>query len=348
MNISQSSEVGLRLSKNRANIRKFIQRLRENMIYCWELPETPIKSKPKVQKSKKNKVDITPETLMKKTEESLSLIGSNNTESTINLPLDEMVITEDETSTIGKRNFTECEIDDSEEEISNYEIELVNKSKGKFLGQRHNKNQEFLDEFETPDEAILELITFLTVQNVIDKSSVIWEPSCGLNQKIVSVFKNKGFNGIFGTDINYGEHLDFLEAPCPENCDIIITNPPWSQNKKFLEKALDCGLPFAFLIKVEVISTKYLSDVISKIPCCGLLPNNGKFNFRNPKTEISIQVGTTFWFIGNYLPEVLNIDFDYTFLPFLYSNNQFSNDEINEHEMEYDDEDFFGTKSSSI
>lgn len=54
---------------------------------------------------------------------------------------------------------------------------------------------------------------------------------------------------VIGTDISGG--VDYLTAETPENVDFIITNPPFSLAQEFIEKSLERGIPFAFLLKSQ-------------------------------------------------------------------------------------------------
>lgn len=84
-----------------------------------------------------------------------------------------------------------------------------------------------------------------------DFSQFIWEPACGEGH-ISEVLLKNGFD-VLSTDIvNRGYkgqriEIDFLKAnlfsDLSENCMDIITNPPYSQAKEFIQKALDISTP---------------------------------------------------------------------------------------------------------
>ena len=84
-----------------------------------------------------------------------------------------------------------------------------------------------------------------------DFSQFIWEPACG-EDHISEVLLQNGFD-VLSTDIvNRGykgqrTEIDFLKAnlfsDLSENCMDIITNPPYSQAKEFIQKALDISTP---------------------------------------------------------------------------------------------------------
>lgn len=84
-----------------------------------------------------------------------------------------------------------------------------------------------------------------------DFSQFIWEPACGEGH-ISEVLLQNGFD-VLSTDIvNRGYkgqriEIDFLKAnlfsDLSGNCMDIITNPPYSQAKEFIQKALDISTP---------------------------------------------------------------------------------------------------------
>ena len=55
LNVPLDSPCGLIIKKNRRNIRNFLQRIRDIIIGCWELPETPDKVAEQANKKSKTK-----------------------------------------------------------------------------------------------------------------------------------------------------------------------------------------------------------------------------------------------------------------------------------------------------
>ena len=98
------------------------------------------------------------------------------------------------------------------------------------------------DYYPTPPEATQALLNFLE----IPKNMIIWEPACGKGH-MVDVMKNNGYQ-VIGTDIISG--TDYLTEPLPL-CDWIITNPPFNQSQEFIERSIEHGKPFAFLLKSQ-------------------------------------------------------------------------------------------------
>lgn len=109
-------------------------------------------------------------------------------------------------------------------------------------GKRH-KN----DFYPTPPECTIALIDFLEKHFLLRKKDIIWEPACG-NNAMVDVFKKRGYN-VHATDIQQGQN--YLTGSLACDFDWIITNPPFSLSKEFIEKSIAERKPFALLLKSQ-------------------------------------------------------------------------------------------------
>ena len=94
------------------------------------------------------------------------------------------------------------------------------------------------DEMYTPPVAMDYIMPFL------DKSKTYWEACYGKGH-MANTLKENGFD-VVGT-----KNLDCLTHEPPVDWDIWITKPPFNGNKKFIERAIDLGKPFAFLVRLE-------------------------------------------------------------------------------------------------
>jgi len=94
----------------------------------------------------------------------------------------------------------------------------------------------------------------------------IWEPTA-TTKNITNYFSDYD---IVGTTSN------FLTTDI--DCDIIITNPPYSIKDKFLERAYDIGKPFMFLLPITALEGKKRNELFSKNGIQLILPNY-RFNF---------------------------------------------------------------------
>ena len=104
---------------------------------------------------------------------------------------------------------------------------------------KFNKN----DEYFTPEYAVEPIIKYLK------KGSTIWCPFDKISSNYVKVFKDNGFNVVYG-HIETGQ--DFFEVDVPE-CDYIISNPPYSLKGDIFKRLYEIGKPFAMLINFQGI-----------------------------------------------------------------------------------------------
>lgn len=101
------------------------------------------------------------------------------------------------------------------------------------------------DECYTPPEAIYPLLEF------IKPNQTVWCPFDKEDSNYVKILQENGFDVVY-SHIDYGQ--DFFEYE-PEHWDCIISNPPFSNKRKFFERALSFNKPFALLM-----SATWLND----------------------------------------------------------------------------------------
>ena len=105
----------------------------------------------------------------------------------------------------------------------------------------HGEKRRKLDYYPTPPEATQALLDYLQ----LPKKTKIWECACGTGS-MVDVIRSNGYACV-GTDIVTGH--DFLTHR--EDCDWIITNPPFFLAEQFIVRAGQIGVPFALLLKSQ-------------------------------------------------------------------------------------------------
>lgn len=115
----------------------------------------------------------------------------------------------------------------------------------KIVGADGNRHKN--DFYPTPPECTIALLEFLRKHNLIRYGDNVWEPACG-NGAMVNVLQKKGYDA-FGTDVTEG--YDYLKTDFSKECDWIITNPPFSLAKEFIERSLLLKKPFALLLKSQ-------------------------------------------------------------------------------------------------
>lgn len=115
------------------------------------------------------------------------------------------------------------------------------------------------DEFYTPKYAISPLLKY------INHNTKVWCPFDTEESIIVKELKNHGCD-VTNSHIFNGE--DFFE--CEKDCDVIISNPPYSLKGEVFEKLFSLKKPFAMLVGVV-----------------GLFESSKRFNlFKENKFEI--------------------------------------------------------------
>ena len=119
----------------------------------------------------------------------------------------------------------------------------------------------------TPPDAIDYIVPYLPK----DKT---YREMCYGKWHMANELKKRWYNVIWQEDWDC-----FVENP---ECDIIITNPPFTWNKKFVQRAIDLWKPFVFLLRLEhlwwVQAYKMFKDMNIEI----IIPKN-RINFITPK-----------------------------------------------------------------
>jgi hypothetical protein len=105
------------------------------------------------------------------------------------------------------------------------------------------KNSRQFDELYTPEYAVEPVLKYIPAD-----VKTIWCP-CDTNEsKVVQKLQRAGYD-VYFTHIECG--FDFLKTNI--DCDMIITNPPYSTKDKMLARAYELGKPFAFLLPLTAL-----------------------------------------------------------------------------------------------
>lgn len=134
------------------------------------------------------------------------------------------------------------------------------------------------DEIYTPAYALNPLLPYLK------REWKIWECAYGKGA-LVNHLKSQGFNVV-------GNGEDFLQYEI--DCDVIITNPPYSLKEEFLERAYIIGKPFAFLLPLTALEGKSRGKLYHKYGIQLIIPNK-RINFITPNNGKSSWFATA-WF----------------------------------------------------
>jgi hypothetical protein len=96
------------------------------------------------------------------------------------------------------------------------------------------------DEFYTPRYAIDPLLKY------VSPDCSVWCPFDTDESLIVRALRERG-NRVTATHISTG--TDFFSASVPD-CDVVISNPPYSRKSEVFERLFDMNKPFAMLVGV--------------------------------------------------------------------------------------------------
>jgi hypothetical protein len=143
------------------------------------------------------------------------------------------------------------------------------------------------DECYTPKYGVLPILKY------IPKNKIVWCPFDTADSEFVKEISKT--NRCICGHIDYG--LDFFTYE-PQEWDIIISNPPFTNKRKFFERALSFGKPFALLM-----SNTWLNDSapmqLFKEKDLQLLMFNKRMKF-NDKNKITF---SSSYFCYNFLPK---------------------------------------------
>lgn len=106
------------------------------------------------------------------------------------------------------------------------------------------------DECYTPKYVVEEIIEYLP------KDKVYWLPFDRDDSEFVVVLKENGYKYI-NSHIDYGQDYYTFE---PDNWDIMLSNPPFTNKRKIFERALSFNKPFAL-----IMSNTWLNDSAPKV-----------------------------------------------------------------------------------
>lgn len=144
-------------------------------------------------------------------------------------------------------------------------------------------NIRYSDDFQTPPEALEFLYPYLP------SHWKIWEPAAGQGL-LVAGLREHGYE-VEGSDITTGD--DFLVSE--RNCNMIVTNPPFSLKLEFLERCYALGKPFALLLPLTALETEKRQRLFREHGIeIILLPR--RINFVTPNKRESSSWFATAWF----------------------------------------------------
>ena len=116
------------------------------------------------------------------------------------------------------------------------------------------------DDYRTPRYLVSCLDTFIfdfMQRHNINRKLVVYCPFDTEESEYVRYFKENGAEVIHG-DIKTGQ--DFFENPIPE-CDLVISNPPFSRKREIFSKLFAAGIPFALLMNLQAMQYQEMGQL---------------------------------------------------------------------------------------
>ena len=146
------------------------------------------------------------------------------------------------------------------------------------------------DEQLTPRKTVEILLPYITHL----KNKIIWCPFDKEDSNFVKVLTENGYNVVY-SHIEYGQ--DFFEYE-PNEWDVIISNPPYTNKRAFWERCLGFGKPFTLLLPLNILSDSVINTTMKgkEDDFCLLIPSR-RTKFYNAITK---QVGNSPTFKASY------------------------------------------------
>jgi hypothetical protein len=104
------------------------------------------------------------------------------------------------------------------------------------------------DHFNTPAYAVRPLLPYLRDSRTYPLS--VWEPTDPEGRCAITRELRKAGHKVFPTGL---PKLDFLTRETRAHYDVIVTNPPYSLKDKFITRAYELDVPFAFLLPLTAL-----------------------------------------------------------------------------------------------
>jgi hypothetical protein len=148
------------------------------------------------------------------------------------------------------------------------------------------------DESYTPDYGVEPILEY------IPKNAIVWCPFDTIDSEFVKQISKQ--NEVVFSHIKYGQ--DFLTYE-PDSWDIIVSNPPFTNKRKFFERALSFNKPFAL-----IMTNTWLNDSapkqLFKDKDLQLLMFDKRMRFNNPDGRANNLITfSSSYYCWNFLPK---------------------------------------------
>ena len=131
------------------------------------------------------------------------------------------------------------------------------------------------------------------------RGKIIWCPFDTEESEFVKIFKANGHRVVY-SHIKNGQ--DFYKYE-PENWDILISNPPFSNKTAMFKRVISFGKPFALLMNITYLNDGTAAKVFKDIDL-QILSFDKRMEFKNQPADKKINFLSAY-FCSNFLPDVL-------------------------------------------
>lgn len=148
------------------------------------------------------------------------------------------------------------------------------------------------DECYTPDYGVLPILKY------IPSDAIVWCPFDTEDSEFVKQISKQ--NTVVYSHVKFGQNFFEYE---PENWDVIVSNPPFTNKRKFFERALSFQKPFAL-----IMTNTWLNDSapkqLFKEKDLQLLMFNKRMKFNSPDGRVNDKITfSSSYYCWNFLPK---------------------------------------------
>lgn len=174
------------------------------------------------------------------------------------------------------------------------------KGKGEYGVSKARQGKALKDLYETPESCTEAMMYCLGFVGLFGEGAKILEPCYGKGA-IARVLEEKGFKVIKLDKFTLPEKTDALCDPVMkthvEECDAIVTNPPFSKKLQFLAWLYSTGKPFVVLMPFQLVTTAGAQGLLMANGATILCPTPAPKFKKEDGTEV--MVGSVVWLVGN-------------------------------------------------
>ena len=116
------------------------------------------------------------------------------------------------------------------------------------------------DHVETPKWVVQDMYNRINIQQYRN----IWLPFNHLESEFRQEALKNNISSFKATHIFDDLQNDFFTTKPPKNCDLIISNPPFSIQNQILERLFELDIPFAMLLPLRTLETEPRGNLFEK------------------------------------------------------------------------------------